>query len=137
MNESMSYTRVRLNRHFRPVWRSVVIAAAVSAMGCTTWKSVSLVENSDPSTRPPEIEVLSRGATYTVFNPTVAGDSLRGWSDYRGTRAVAFALSDVERARVSQFSGGRTALAIGAGTAAALGLWILAIMSSGGISPSY
>ena len=137
MNESMSYARAVLNRQIRLVRKSLAVAAALCAFGCTTARNVSLVENSDPASRPREIEVLSRGATYVVFRPTIAGDSLHGWSDYGRTRAVAFALSDIQRARANQFSGGRTALAIGAGTAAALGLWILAIMSSGGIAPSY
>jgi hypothetical protein len=133
----MSYARNVLNRQIRLVRKSLAVAAALSAFGCTTARNVSLVENSDPSSRPREIEVVSRGGRYAVFRPTVAGDSLRGWSDYGRTRAVAFALSDIQRARVTQFSGGRTALAIGGVTVAALGLWILAIMSSGGISPSY
>jgi hypothetical protein len=100
--------------------RFVAVLAAVSAMGCITSKNVSLVENQDPASRPQEIEVTSRGGVYTVHWPVVEGDSLRGWQDRKRTRTSSFALSEIQRARVRELSGERTAVAFGIGIVATI-----------------
>jgi hypothetical protein len=116
---------------------SILVMAATSTMACVVSKKVTLVENADPSSRPEEIEVTSRGGVYVVHWPVVVGDSLRGWQDRAQSKRVAFAVSDVQRATVRQVSGGRTAAAVGLGLVAAFGIWLLLILSSGGIAPSY
>jgi hypothetical protein len=117
--------------------RRIILLGLFATTSCTGWKNVTLVENSDRASRPEEIEVTSKGRKYVVHWPLVEGDSLRGWQDQKGTRPVSFALSDVQRARTSYVSAGRTMLGIGLGLALALGFWLLLIMGAGGIAPSY
>ena len=133
MTKSMIRRPTVLNRKIRLVFKSLAVAAVFSTVGCTTWKNVSLVENPDLASRPREIQVVSRGGSYTIHAPVVEGDSLRGWADQKRTLPTAFALSDIQHARVKQVDEARTGLAILGGVVGVLGFWVLLFISSGGI----
>ena len=137
MRISMVCGRTLLNQKMRFAFRSIAIATMFCTIGCISWKNVSLVENTDGASRPREIDVVSRGTAYTIHAPVVAGDSVRGWADEKRTARTAFALTDIQQARVRQVDGARTGLLVAGGAAATLGIWALLIIGSGGISPSY
>ena len=115
----------------------VLMLTAWATVGCYSWKNVTLVENADPATRPDAVEVtVNNGARYTLFSPVIRSDSLHGFSDKRHKMAASFAVSEVRSARTQQVSGERTALGVLMGLAAVVGIWVLLILTSGGLSVS-
>ena len=116
---------------------SLAVVTTICASSCMTTKNVSLVENPSAATRPTKVEVTSRGGTYTLNDPVIRGDSLYGWTEGRRNHTVSFAISDIQRVTTQQLSTGRTAAAIGLSFVAAVGFWILLIVTSDGISPEF
>ena len=114
----------------RPQFRNAIVGlCACLALGCHTTRNVKLVDNPDATTRPSQIEVLTRsGSRITIFQPVVRQDSVRGYSDEEQSTPVTVATSDILEARTRQFSGGRTALlTIGVVGVALLAAWVTLI----------
>lgn len=98
-------------------------------MACHTTRNVKLVENPDATSRPSQIEVVTRsGATILVYDPVIQRDSLRGYSDRDGKTPTALAVSDIQSAKARQLSGGRTAALVLGLVAAAAAAWVLFII---------
>ena len=94
---------------------------ATATLGCYSWRPVALEENPNTNTRPEKLRVMTKGgASFDVYRPVVAGDTLRGWSDAQRTTPVAFPVSDVATARTRQLNEARTFLAIAGSAVGAL-----------------
>jgi hypothetical protein len=83
--------------------------------------------------RPKKIWVsLANGEQLVIEGPKVYGDSLLGFTEKNGqTEEVWLPLTDLQEVKTRHLSGSRTAL-LGAGIAAAAGLVIISIPTSGG-----
>jgi hypothetical protein len=82
----------------------------VFAGGCQTTRNVSLVENPEATSRPSEMNVVTKGGSdIVIYAPVVQRDSLHGFLDEQRTNPTVLAVSDIKTAKSRQFSGGRTA----------------------------
>ena len=122
---------IELRLHLRNVVATFFVAIT---LGCDTTKNVNLVENPDATSRPSQIQVLTKsGARIVVYEPIVREDSVRGYTGAERTTPVIVAVSDIQSARTRQLSGGRTALlTLGIVAVALLAAWValLAIIFS-------
>ena len=114
----------------RRLRNAIATVCTVSSMACHVTKNVNLVENPDATSRPSQVEILTKGgSTIVVYDPVVQRDSLRGYSDQGKMSPIVLATSDIQSARTRQLSGGRTALLVTGIVATAIGaLFIVAII---------
>ncbi len=87
-----------------------------------------------PQGRGDEIQLtLKNGTEVRMFHPTIVGDSVVGTTKHDldpGTPDIAVAKRDIAQVAVWRTDGGKTTLAIVAGTAAALTILLLATCAS-------
>ena len=101
---------IELRRYLRNA--APIFFVALSS-ACHVTKKVHLVENSDATSRPSRIEVTTKsGSTFTVYQPVVQSDSVKGFSDPDRTIPTAVATADIAKAQTREMSGGRTALLV-------------------------
>jgi hypothetical protein len=119
---------IELRRCFR---NAAVVFFAASSIACHVTKNVQLVENSDATSRPSQIEVTTKsGSTFVIYDPVVQSDSVKGFSDPDRRTPTAIATTSIASAQTRQVSSGRTALLVFGIVAAAVGtLFILAVMA--------
>ena len=98
-------------------------------MACHVTRNVNLVENPDATSRPSQIEVVTKGgSTIVVYNPVIQRDSLRGYSDHTKATPIVLATTDIQTARTRQLSGGRTAFLVVGIVAAVAGALFIALI---------
>lgn len=101
----------------RPCLSPVLLAVVLLLPGCKTWQVQAGPTPSEfvQTEHPERIQVRrTDNTTLELYNPTVAGDSIKGFPTELAIRPVTVPLAEIKSVATRHFSIGRTFLFVGA-----------------------